>query len=354
LRENSPAGDGSFRTERKDRMKWLVVGTGDIATKRVMPALAADRRCTIAAVCDVSAERAGAAAGAHNARAYTDFDKALSRSDVEAVYIATPIFLHTPQAAAALDRGKHVIVEKPAGLNYAEARNLASVAERAQGKCAVAYFRRFYERYRMVGEMLSAGEFGQVVLVRMTYFSWFNPARDDSKYWRVEPDKAGGGPLADMGTHMFDVMIGLLGLPDSVFAKAETITHDYEAEDSAAAIMKYRGGPHVVASFNWNSRTWSHEFEVIGTEAKVKWHPYDGPRVVKTVGRDIQELEMPNHENVHFPLIKDFVDCVEEGAEPRTSAAEAAKTNLLLEAVYRSSRLGREVSISEVMTPGGP
>ena len=328
-------------------MNWLIVGTGDIASKRVIPALAAERRCKIAAVCDISAERAEEAASAHSASAYTDYDEALNQTDIDAVYVATPIFLHVPQAAAALERGKHVIVEKPAALNYAETQMLARAAEKTEAKCAVAYFRRFCDRYRMAKEMLSAGQFGKVVLVRMTYFSWFNPASDDPKYWRVVPDRSGGGPLADMGTHMFDVMIGLLDLPQTVYAKVETLTHDYAVEDSAVAIMKYDDGPQVIASFNWNSKTWSHEFEIIGTEAKVKWHPYDGPKIIKTVGRDIQEIEIPNHDNVHYPLIEDFVDCVEQGREPRTSVAEAAKTNLLLDAVYESSKLGQEVSVRE-------
>ena len=97
---------------------------------------------------------------------------------------------------------------------------------------------------------------------------------------------------------------------------------------------------------NWNSRTWSHEFEIIGTAAKVKWHPYDSDSVVKTVGRDIKEIETPNAANVHYPLIEDFVSAVEEGRAPAISAVEAAKTNLLLDAVYRSAQANIEVAVA--------
>lgn len=328
-------------------MNWLLVGAGDISAKRVLPALTAAPRSNVVGVCDLDETRANALAASCGATAYTDYAVALSESGADAVYVATPIFLHVPQAIQALEAGKHVLVEKPVALNYAEAQELTAVADKCNCKCGVSYFRRFSPRYTMTEEMLKAGEFGQVVLIRMTYFSWFNPTKDDPKYWRVAPEKSGGGPLSDMGTHMFDVLIGLFGLPERVYAKVETLTHDYAVEDSAAAIMTMPGGAQVVCSFNWNSKTWSHEFEIIGTEAKVKWHPYDSPSVLKTVGRDIKEIETPNPENVHYPLIEDFVSAIEEGRDPRISAAEAAKTNLLLDAIYRSAKENREVEILE-------
>ena len=151
-----------------------------------------------------------------------------------------------------------------------------------------------------------------------------------------------------MGSHMFDVMIGLLGLPVRVVAKVATLTHSYAAEDSAVALMEFDSGAQVIASFNWNSRTWSHEFEIIGTEAKVKWHPYDGPTVLKTVGRDIEEIELPNLPNVHCPLIEEFVSSVLKRRQPQVCVEEARQTNLLLDAIWRSAREGREVLLKEI------
>jgi predicted dehydrogenase len=330
-------------------VNWLVVGTGDIARKRVLPALAAESRSRIIALCDVAPDSLRSAAKEYSARSHTSFNEALRSEDVEAVYIATPVSLHAPMAIKALEAGRHVLVEKPPALSYRQASELARAAEKANGKCAVAYFRRFYPRFRMAREMLARGEFGQVVLIRMTYFSWFDPAKDDPKYWRVVPEKSGGGVLSDMGTHMFDVLIGLFGLPERVFAKVETITHSYKVEDSSVLIINYTNGMQVIGSFHWNSRTWSHEFEIIGTEAKLKWHPYDGPAVVRTVGRHIQEIELPNHSNVHYPLIESFVSSIAEGEEPAVSAEEAAKTNRLLDAVYFSARERREVEIDEIL-----
>ena len=330
-----------------DKVRWLVVGTGDIATKRVIPAIEAEPRSELVAVCDMVEERARAAApgGVH---VYTDLAAALRAPEIDAVYLCTPVACHVPQALQALAAGRHVLVEKPVALDYPEAATLVAAAAKGTRKCGVAYFRRFAPKFERARAMLSAGEFGKVVLVRMTYFSWFNPAPGDPKYWRVVPGRSGGGPLSDMGTHMFDVLIGLFGTPETVFAKAETLVQPYAVEDSCVAILKLPGGAQVLASFHWSSKTWSHEFEIIGTEAKVKWHPFDSDSVLKTVGRDTVEIATPNARNVHYPLVEDFAGAILDGREPRVSVAEAARTNRVMDALYRSAKENREVAVTEI------
>ena len=330
-----------------EKVRWLLVGTGDIAKKRVAPALTSCAGSDLVGVCDIVRERAEKVADEFGAqRVFDTLQQGLADRDVDAVYLATPVWLHARQAAKVLQAGKHLLVEKPLASSHSDAAKAVAASEEAQAnelKAACAYFRRFSPRYVHAKNMLANGEFGQVVLVRMTYFSWFNPAETDPKYWRVVKSKSGGGPLSDMGSHMFDLLIGLFGLPKRVYAQCENLVQKWDVEDSAAIIMTLANGAQVLASFNWNSKTWSHEFEIIGTEAKVKWHPSDSGKVIKTVGRDIQELDLPNPENVHTPLIEDFIEAVRTGRDPATSLAEAAKTNLLLDAVYRSSQTGKEI-----------
>jgi len=331
---------------KEESVRWLLVGTGDIAVKRVAPALATTAPGQLVGVCDIVPDRAEKVGREHGAKeCFTDLGEALSATSANAVYLATPVFLHAAQAAQVLAADKHVLVEKPLGVSAADAQQAVQAAEGRDLRAGCAYFRRCFPRYDLAKTMLEQGEFGRLVLVRMTYFSWFNPDPDDPKYWRVVKSKGGGGPLADMATHMFDVMIGLLGMPKKVYAKAKTLVQPYEAEDSSVLLMEYEDGADVVATFHWNSKTWSHEFEVIGTEAKVKWHPYDTGKVVKTVGRRIDELDLPNAENVHAPLVKDFVDAVVDGRPPLVPLEEAAKTNALLDAVYRSAEAGEEVEL---------
>jgi len=329
---------------KENSVNWLLVGTGDIAKKRVAPALNETENSRIAGLCDPDQTRFREIAKEYGIdEIYTDLDDALKNTKANAVYLATPVFLHAEHTIKALEARKHVLTEKPLGIDASEAQRAAGAAKDSGLKAGCAYYRRFSPRYIHAEEMLKSGVFGKLVLIRMTYFSWFNPEKDDAKYWRVVKSKSGGGPLSDMGSHMFDVMIALVGMPKSVYAKAKTLVQPYEVEDSAVIIMEYDNGPDVIASFNWNSKTWSHEFEIIGTQAKVKWHPYDSGPVIKTVGRDIQKLDLPAADNVHAPLIADFVDAVLNDRAPAVTLTESAKTNILLDAVYESAETGREI-----------
>ena len=329
-----------------DKVKWLLVGAGNIANKRVAPALVSAENSELIGVCDPHMEQASAMAEKFNIQnIYKDFEKALVKSNADAVYLATPIWLHADQAIAVLEAGKNVLIEKPLTLDGKGVAKVLAAAGQSAKIAACAYYRRCFERYKQVKQMLNNGDFGKVVSVRMTYFSWFSPEKNDPKYWRVIKEKSGGGPLSDMGTHMFDVLIGLFGLPVSVSAECDTLVNDWNVEDSAAVIMTLKNGALVTASFNWNSKTWRHEFEIVGTEAKIDWLPYDSGTITKTVGRQIDYLDIPEAENVHLPLIQNFVDAILNGAEPVCSIREAAKTNILLDAIYQSAACGKKVDL---------
>jgi len=330
----------------KTTLNWLLVGTGDIARKRVAPALDQVSGSRIAAVCSRSEERGRAFASEYGAcRVYTDYGEALTDPSVDAVYLATPVFLHTPGVIAAVRAGRHVLVEKPLALDGEDARPAVEAASRGDLACGCAFYRRFYSRFEALGEMIANGELGRIVLVRLASCTLFNPAPDNPKYWRVFRNKSGGGPIADFGSHMFDLLIGLLGLPEAVTGMTVTLENDGDAEDGSAITMRMPGGALATASFHWSSGNVLSLFEITGTKGRVRWEPMDGDSVVVNFGRESRELSMPNHENVHVPLVEDFVRAVREGGQPRVTIAEAAKTNRLIDAVYRASAQQREIPV---------
>ena len=330
----------------RTKLSWLLVGAGDIARKRVAPALAKANGSCIAAVCDKVGNNASSLASEYDINTiYTDYKAALNDPDVNAVYIATPVGLHVPMAIDALKAGKHVLVEKPLGLNQADVDIAVKTAASSSLVAGCAYFRRFFPRYLRLKAMLDQNQLGKVVLVRMAYYSWFDPSPGDPKFWRTIKSLSGGGPLSDMGTHMFDMLIGLFGLPVAVTAMTGTLDRNWDVEDSSAIVMRLENEALVTASFNWNSKTWVHMFEVVGTEAKVLWQPCDTGPVVTIAGRDTTEEDMPNEDNVHCPLIEDFVNAVATNTQPAVSFEEAAKTNRLIDAIYRSSIDHREVIV---------
>jgi predicted dehydrogenase len=241
--------------------------------------------------------------------------------------------------------GRHVMVEKPLGLSADDAARAVAAASASKVVAGCAYYRRCTPRYLHALDVLRRGELGRVVAVSMCYRTWYDPEPTDPKYWRTQRGRAGGGVLADMGCHMFDVLIGLLGMPRSVFAKSRTLTHRYEVEDSAAMVMEMPDGAPVTADFHWNSRSWANELEIIGTEGALKWSPFDAGMVIQTRGRERCEHDLPHAPNVHEPLVADFVRAIRCGDPPAVTLSEALKTNVLLDAVYRSAQGKREVML---------
>ena len=332
-------------------LNWLLVGPGDISRKRAAPALAQAEGSRIAGIVyHTRKEQAEAMAAEHGADAvYDDFTAALEQSDANAVYLATPVFLHTPQAVAALESGRHVLVEKPLALNAADAQPMLDAVAQTGLKAACAFYRRFFPRFAHAKGMIDAGELGTIVLARVICHSWYDPAPDDPKRWRIDRAKSGGGALADMGSHLLDLLTGLLGAPETVFARCDNLVHpDWSVEDSCSALATLPGGAHITASVSWNSKTWRQEVEIVGTEARITWLPSDTGPVTVTRGRDIEELEMPNADNVHLPLVQDFVDAVREDRDPFITVHEAAKTTRLIDAIYRSADTGRPVAVSSL------
>ncbi len=329
---------------RPPPLRWLLAGAGDIARKRVAAALQQVEGSRLDAVCSAHFERAAELAADFGAsRAYPDYEQALADPAIDAVYIATPVGLHVPQAIRAMEAGKHVLVEKPLGPDAGSAAQAAAKARETGVIAGCAYYRRCYPSFLHARDVLSSGRIGTLIGMRTSYASWFNPAESDPKYWRVRKAQSGGGPLADMGSHMLDLMIALAGLPHSAYGIAATRTHAYEVEDSAAFLLGFRGGAVAQGSFHWNSRSWSHEFEILGTEGRLRWNAFDSGMVLQTIGRETEELRFPGDDNVHVPLVRDFVSAVTQRRAAVAPLEEAAKTNLVLDAVYASAAAGREV-----------
>lgn len=327
-------------------IRWLLVGTGDIVRKRVAEALRSAEGSTLAGVVG-GLERAQAIAAEHGGEAYGDLGRALDECACDAVYIATPVHRHRPEALRAIAAGKPVLIEKPLGLSADDAQAIADAAERAGVTAGCAYYRRLFPRYQWLREQVARNELGPLTLVRSTYHAWFAPDADDPKRWRVDPARSGGGPLADMGSHMIDLIVGLFGLPETVFALTDTLVQDFDVEDSSAAVLRLANGAQALLSFGWNSKTWVHEFEVVGRDARVRWCPADAGKVVTTIGREVDEVDLPNASNVHTPLVADFVAAVRGGRAPACPLSEAVQTNRVLDAIYHSGRDGTPVALQK-------
>ncbi len=330
-------------------LNWAIVGIGDIVRKRVLDALEREPRSRPYAAVSTHPERAREFCAAFSVeRYYSRLEEALADPQVQAVYVATPVFLHAPQAIAAMRAGKHVLCEKPTALNYEEACRMAAVAEECGVTYGVAYYRPFYPKIQFAREIIGQGKLGKVTLVEACYHWWWAPPEGHERHWFVEPAKSGGGPLPDVGSHRIDVLNYLFGTPASVMAAIGNQVHDYGVEDAATILMEYGSGMRAIVDVRWNSRVQRDEFRIIGTEAGLNLTSGNSGTISYRSASENWTRELLPQDNLHYPMIENFVSAVLEGADLVSSGRRAAETDRVIAAAYESARTGRRICLQEL------
>ncbi|HEX3822331.1 MAG TPA: Gfo/Idh/MocA family oxidoreductase [Candidatus Sulfotelmatobacter sp.] len=302
-------------------MNWLVIGIGDITKRRVIPAIQAEPRSDLYGV----VTRDPAKASPYNTRAFKTLDEALTDPQIEAVYVGTPVFLHGPQTIQSLKAGKHVLCEKPLAMNEAEARSMVQAAEEANKFFGVAYYRRFYPKIQRAKQLIEAGAIGKPVMAELANHMWFDGT--GARGWLFDPVKSGGGPLFDIASHRIDVLNYLFGRPSSVKAQLSNVVHHYAVEDNATVMIEYENGVRGVVDVRWHSKIHRDECRIRGTEGEIEMSPLNGPDLVYSGGRE----SLPPHDDLHYPLIENFVDAALGKSQLLSSGASAYWTDWVTE-----------------------
>ena len=306
-------------------VNWLVIGIGDITTRRVIPAIRSESRSHLYGV--VTRDKAKGAGVAD--RVWDNLDDALADRQIDAVYVATPVALHAPQSIAALKAGKHVLCEKPVAMDYAEASSMVHVA-RERGKIlGVAYYRRTYPKVQRARELLAQGAIGQPVLAEANHHS-ASPAQGSFRSWLLDPKLAGGGPLFDVASHRIDLLNYLFGKPARATGMRSNAVFQWPIEDNATALIDYESGVRGIVDVRWHSDVVRDQFRIIGTQGEINLDPLSGPELVYPGGREL----LPNHANIHFPMIENFVASLLDGAALLSSGESAIWTDWITERVY--------------------
>jgi predicted dehydrogenase len=316
------------------KLRWGLVGYGDLAGKRSASALREARGSHLAGVWGRNPDRTQAFAKQHSiAHAHLTLSSLL-RSDVDAVYVCTPPDSHAEYALAAIEAGKHVLVEKPMAATVAGCEKMIKAARTKGVTLGVAYYRRAFPKMQKVKQLIASGVLGTPTWVNIACHSWFNPAENDPKHWRVETARSGGaGALADIGVHRFDLLDYWLGPSKVVFRDLQHLVQPYEVEDGSSIVLKLDNGAPVHAYFSWNSKTFIDRFEIVGSEGKIIADPLDMDSLTVIRGREREDLKIAPPTNAHLPCVEDFVHAVAEKRAPLCDGEAGLRTNRLLEQI---------------------
>jgi predicted dehydrogenase len=245
-----------------------IVGCGVVGAKRAR-AVAADPGSRLVAVADVDRERAERLASEHPPCLAADhWDAVLARDDVNLVIVATTNDALAPVTAAAVARGKHVLVEKPAARSAAELLPVVAAAKDAAVRVKVGFNHRFHPAIQKARELFDGGAVGPLMYIRARYGHGGRLGYD--REWRADPEVAGGGELVDQGVHLIDLARWFAGDFTHVRGHLETFFWRMPVEDNAFLHLSTMTGQ--VAWLHVSCTEWKNlfSFEIFGRDGKLQ------------------------------------------------------------------------------------
>ncbi len=335
------------------KLKLALIGTGYIARIHAKAAQKIEGVDLVAAVNHRQTTLDAFARDFGIPRRYTRIEELLDEEAVDAVIIATPNFLHAPQAIAALKAGIHVMVEKPMAMNAAEAASIAEAGMQSDALLMVAHCWRFDREVRWLKEQVDSGKLGRIV--RTTgygvHVQW------GPQGWFVQKNLAGGGALADMGIHALDTARFLLGDPQpvSVYARAGTYYGDYDVDDTDILIVQWENGAFSYVEAGW----WQPHSD--GPEAATRLYGTEGfgsvfPTLLEIPNKKTRQIDVVNpgfqfprkehcEQEMYDEQMRYFIDCIRTSRTPVPGAAEGLVNMRIVDAAYESARTNRAVTI---------
>ncbi len=342
---------------------WGVIGCGGIADRRtipegIIPAPAAE----LVAVQDIAADRVGEAAEKYGVAGYATVEELLADDSVDAVYIATPTFVHHEQTVAAAQAGKHVLCEKPLAMTLDECEDSIAVCEEQGVKFGTNFMMRFHSCHATIKQMIEAGDLGTPVLGRGELTCWYPPIEGA---FRQVHKLGGGGALIDMGNHCIDLLEFFFGKVARVACFAEHLVQDYETEDTAVVVLHFAGGAvgMVDTLFNVPDAAARNMLEVYGSKGSMVTQGTIGQDSSGTIsaiiegevkGYDAQQAREagaaeqiiePEGVNMYEAAIQGFCQAGENDTEPPVSAADGLWSHKVIDACYESARTGQVVAV---------
>ena len=318
-----------------NRLRWGLVGAGDIARKRVAPAL---RDLPNTEFVSVSRSRAGLAesfAAEFGApKWFGDWHEQIMDEEIDAVYLATPVNVHAEQTIAAAEAGKHVLCEKPMALTVRECDEMIAACRANNVKLGIAYYRRFYPVIDRVKQIIASGEIGRISFAQINAFEYFDPAPDHPRRWFVEKEKSGGGPMIDFGCHRIEVFANLLGPVRRLRSIVSNDVFGRGVEDTASAIFQFDSGACASLTVTHATTDAQDTLDVYGTNGSIHIPVLNmGEMTIKT-GDVMRNESHPPTANFHEPLIEDFADAVLLDREPAVDGGAGREVSRLVEEIY--------------------
>ena len=350
----------------KKPLRVAVAGCGDVAQTKHLPhwkELADEGRVELASVCDIIPGRADASRDKFGAdKAFTDFSEMIDYADYDVLDVCTQNRLHAPMTIDGLKAGANVLVEKPMAMNVREAQKMIKTAETAGRKLMVAQYMRFEGHSELLKKAVDAGELGDIYTGR-TYWMRRRGIPGWGKF-HIAAESL-GGPLIDIGVHMLDLCLWLMGSPVPVAASGKVYRKfgdrkdlvnpewgvpypagEFDVEDYATAFIRFENGVTLTTDFSWaaNIPDEVEGLSILGDKGGISTNPlgiYSAE--YGTVTR--KSFDFVPEQYGHRGAIRHFVECVEKDKQVLVRPEESLRVQKIIDAIYESSDKNKEINI---------
>ena len=330
-------------------LKWGIIGMGDIADKVMAPAMHSASDHELIAIMRRNEYELSQLAEKHGIhKTYTRVEDILNDSDIDAVYIATPVNAHKDQTIQAAQKGKHILCEKPMAMNPSESNEMISACSTNNVGLMLCYYQRFNKRHQKIRELIQRNEIGHITAVRLNN-SGFLPDSPDS--WRQDPAISGGGNIMDVGSHCVDLLRYLFGDVLSVNALVNTLAFQYEVDDTATMLLELTDSVHAVVSTHWSTLIPRSEeasvLSIYGTEGTIISTPMADKfsKGSLKVFKNNQETEYKYESSTHVQMLDAFAVGLQNENHMPISGTDGLIVSKVIDAAYTSSLEGKRVMI---------
>jgi predicted dehydrogenase len=346
------------------KLKFAIIGCGRISYKHVEALVQNKYEAVLAAVCDVIEENAISKKIDYeknigsdvNVKVYTDYKEMLEKEEIDVVTIATESGYHPEIAVYCMNKGKHIIVEKPMALSIEDADRMIECSRKNNVKLCVSHQNRFNEPIQKLRKAIEGNRFGKLVNGTARILWNRNMGYYEQAPWRGTW-KLDGGTLMNQCIHNIDLLQWMMGGEiDTVYAACDTFLRDIEAEDFGAILIKFKNGSigivegsacvypknleETLSIFGENGtvcigglavnkiETWRFGDNIDSEDEILKGQEGD-PDTVYGFG--------------HTPLFKDMINAINDNREPLINGEEGKKGMSIILAAYKSRLTGMPV-----------
>ncbi|MFN4228069.1 MAG: Gfo/Idh/MocA family protein [Candidatus Ratteibacteria bacterium] len=315
------------------KVKFGVIGAGGIATRRTIPGMLEAKNLEIVAVMDIL--NAKEIAQKFNIPKYYEKEIDLVKDpEIDAVYIATPVYLHLKHIKMAAENGKHILCEKPLCKNLKEGKEAVRACKKNGVFLQEGYMMKFHGAHKKIKELIEKGELGKIVYIRAQLSCWYPPIKGA---WRQIPSKGGGGSLIDMATHLYDLIEYFTDDKIKyISAIVNTQVQKYKVEDSSTTLIELSKGTHATIDcfFCIPDEASKTRLEIYGSKGAILTEGTIGQSIggkmegifglgetgydatqSKDVIREFREIEFEKI-NPYTAETEYFADCILKGKEP--------------------------------------